>query len=271
MKGFISNLTKILLLTFGALIFMGNGCGVTEQEKEKYRKEGYEKGKVEWYKKGKDYGKELGKATGQDEGLKEGKRVGYELGFKEGKEKGWRNGYLSGSVAFVGDTWIPTLGLVITILLGVLLFFILRSFFYEYGKRIRIFYDLKIKKSGLRYDIAKLVTATNTPEHNYKDTTVEALNQIKDELEDAKLKVIDLEIKKETQKGHIQAAQNLLECKKKLVEAQYLINEVALTINVENERKKIDLIKILLKGIEKDKFLPVETRVKLLDEIANSN
>lgn len=266
MKGFFSNLTKILLLTFGALIFMGNGCSTTEQEKKKYYNEGYQKGHVDGYEKGLAYGKRVGKTEGQDIGFKDGEKVGYEAGLKEGKEKGWRDGYLSGSLAFAKNSWMPTLGLVITVLLGILLFFILRRLLREYVESIKTYYNLKIKVNSEIYDLAKMKAKNLTKDYSYTKSSLEALESLRSNLEKAKKDHIEIKIDAANHEGHDEAVNNLVACKSKLQKADELIQEVMLTIKRDNIIQRENSILRLLKSIKSDKSFSSRTKERLFEQ-----
>lgn len=250
-----------------------DGCSSSENEKrasfEQGRQFGYKQGRADGWNAGVAYGVQQGEMTGKQAGKILGEQLGYERGFSEGEKEGNRRGYFEGSKAFAKNSFIPTLGLVITILLSILLFFILRYLFSGYRRKLKDRYALKSQKTALIYDIAKLHTSTHTQSKNYNHFTIDQLERTKTTLAEQKRNLIDLEIQKAQRMGHINAAQNLNHCTQKLAKAQGFINDVMLTIKVENEKEKIDLIKIVLEGVTNDALIPSDTKLKILKDIRN--
>jgi len=113
---------KILSIVLFGILF--TGC---ESQYDKGYKKGYSIG----YSEGEDYGYNIGYESGESDGYNSGKKDGY----KEGKDDGYTSGYANGTVAYVKEHGLPSLGLAIVILLFFATIYYLYRYFENPTKR----------------------------------------------------------------------------------------------------------------------------------------
>lgn len=117
----VSFLKILSIILFGTLFI---GC---ESQYDKGYKKGYSTG----YSKGRDYGYSIGYESGKYDGYDLGKKDGY----KEGKDDGYSSGYANGTVAYVEEHGLPSLGLAVVILLFLAAIYYLYKYFKNPTKR----------------------------------------------------------------------------------------------------------------------------------------
>lgn len=118
----ITNVTLTILLAYIFMVL--TGC---ESQYDKGYKNGYSDGKSDGYRSGYNSGQKDGYREGKSDGFIEGTGIGY--------ENGQNDGYIDGTKYFVKDSYIPSLGVVVIILLGVGVGYFLFNYFKDPVKR----------------------------------------------------------------------------------------------------------------------------------------
>jgi hypothetical protein len=203
--------------------------------------EGYNEGFSSGERAGYTQGYRQGKDAGYTEGYKKGKRDGKIEGYSEGKEEGLSEGYSDGTQVFVKDTFAPTLGTTIIVILSIAF-----SYFFIKYSRDTIFLYLNSLSNHLsnlwRYLIfrKKLISLESVATKRAKlkskiysaETYLEIQNIFDDEKLESELTFIYLKIVSILTRSQIL---DIKENRNKLLE---YINEIHYSKIVDTEEKK---------------------------------
>lgn len=109
---------RFFLYIFLAILFLG-GCSNYDDGYS----QGHDDGKQEGYSSGYSAGKRDGYSDGYTAGETAGYDKGYEKGYETGKDEGYGNGYKDGTVMFIKENGLPSLGMtILTLLLSAFLY-----------------------------------------------------------------------------------------------------------------------------------------------------
>ena len=253
----------------------------TDQDVAKARKEGYEEGKSVGYREGYsvgvkkaetswiEKGKKLGEADGFSKGKIEGEKVGFDKGLVLGKKEGEKEGYKKGTLSFVKNSLIPTAGTVVVFLLGLLLFGLLRALFKSYFNHLKSSYQLKLNKANLISDIVRRKSNQFNVKDGFHEITIEGLEKAQKSLNEARLSLLQDEINNANARGHIESANKLILHKDSLLRAEELIKSVSDNVLMDNIVAREKLILNVIRGVMKDKSIPVKTKNYILENLNN--
>lgn len=264
---YINNFFALTLFFAVCLI----SCNASDDQLKKKYDEGFQEAKNQYYwpryNLGISDGKTAGYGEGKAEGILQGKEEGRAEGIIEGKKKGYRDGYNAGSVAFAKDSWVPTLGVVIVIVVGAVLLGLLYILFGTYYKHILTSYKLRLNKENLADNIVRRKSNQFNVKDGFHEITIEGLEKVRKSLNETRLSLLQDELSNANARGHTESANKVIKHKDSLLRADALIKSVSDEILMDHIVTREKLIFNIIKGIMRDRSIPSETKNFILENL----